>query len=74
MAHEDCQYRDKIIVMATDIKWLVEDAKARNHKFETHIKESDKFRLAVTRNVMWRTVTAATAGAMAWILKKHYMP
>ena len=76
MEHEECQYKEKIVEMATDIKWLVSDAKERNHKFEGHIKESDHFRRAVTRNVEWRIyfkiAISVIGGVLIWILKQHY--
>ena len=45
---------EKLIEVATDVKWLVEDKKRRNGVFDDHIKESDKFRHRVTRNTGWR--------------------
>ena len=68
--HEDCKYQEKIVEMSTDIKWLVRDSKARNHKFETHIIESDKFRTMVTRNTVWRHVFKGVAGGLAWAAGK----
>ena len=62
----ECRYQDKIIEMSTDIKWLVKDTKARNHKFETHIQESDRFRTAVTRNTTWRHAFKITMGGIIW--------
>ena len=66
MEHDECQYRDKIIEMGTDIKWLVKDAKSRNSKFEVHIQESEKFRTAVTRNTVWRHIYKGVTGGITW--------
>ena len=73
--HQECQYRDKITEISTDIKWLVDDAKARNHKFDAHILESARVRTAVTRNTTWRHafkfIIGTLAGIMTWITVRH---
>lgn len=74
--HDECQYRDRIVEMGTNIRWLVSDAKARNHKFETHIADSDKFRYAVTRNTVWRHafkfMIGTLTGVMTWLAVRYF--
>ena len=44
----------KLTAVATDVKWLKDEAIIRNGKFDKHLGESDKFRHQVTRNTAWR--------------------
>jgi len=52
--NHNCPYRDDIIEMKADIKWLVSDTKRRNGIIEEHIRDSEGFRRQVDRNTVWR--------------------
>ena len=64
-----------IATVATDVKWIKEDAESRNGRIDDHIKESDTFRKQVTRNTVWRYVFKISTGGIfviiIWMLKLH---
>ena len=45
---------EKLIEVATDVRWMRKEQERINGSFRSHIKESDKFRHRVTRNTGWR--------------------
>ena len=85
MEHEPCKFEDKIIKMAenisvitNDVKWMKADTIRRNGIMEEHVAESDRFRRAVDRNIVWRhvykvicTVLAGGIGFCVWTLFYH---
>ena len=54
MSDKPCEHIETIVEMKNDIKWLVSDSKRRNGIMESHIADSDDFRMQVTRNTAWR--------------------
>ena len=54
MSDKLLEHSETIAEIRTDIKWLVADSKRRNGIMESHVNESDDFRMQVTRNTVWR--------------------
>ena len=75
MPNHDCEYREKIIEMHTDIRWMRTDAERRNGILDEHIKDSDDYRKRIDRNTVWRhglkLCILGMCGVLWYLIQEH---
>jgi hypothetical protein len=78
MTEHQCEHLETITEIKNDVKWLVQDIKRRNGIVDDHIISSEKFRLAVERNTVWRhffklfcVVATGVTGGLLWAWFYH---